>query len=68
MNGSVSALCFGWIDARRKGLDESWFLQRFTPRRARRLAKFVAMLEAGERSTHRFCAGGSLVAWRMPAR
>ena len=31
----VSALCFGWIDARRQGLDESWFLQRFTPRRKR---------------------------------
>lgn len=31
----VSALCFGWIDARRQGLDDQWFLQRFTPRRAR---------------------------------
>jgi uncharacterized protein YdeI (YjbR/CyaY-like superfamily) len=30
-----SALCFGWIDARRKGLDEQFFLQRFTPRRPR---------------------------------
>src|SRR5436309_169395 len=30
-----SALCFGWIDARRQALDEQWFLQRFTPRRAR---------------------------------
>lgn len=29
------ALCFGWIDGQRKGLDERWFLQRFTPRRAR---------------------------------
>ena len=29
------ALCFGWIDGQRKGLDETWFLQRFTPRRAR---------------------------------
>jgi uncharacterized protein YdeI (YjbR/CyaY-like superfamily) len=29
------ALCFGWIDARRRGLDESWYLQRYTPRRAR---------------------------------
>ena len=30
-----SALCFGWIDARREALDDEWFLQRFTPRRAR---------------------------------
>jgi uncharacterized protein YdeI (YjbR/CyaY-like superfamily) len=29
------ALCFGWIDGQRKGLDESHFLQRFTPRRSR---------------------------------
>ena len=29
------ALCFGWIDGRREGLDETWFLQRFTPRRRR---------------------------------
>jgi uncharacterized protein YdeI (YjbR/CyaY-like superfamily) len=30
-----SALCFGWIDARREALDERYFLQRFTPRRRR---------------------------------
>ena len=30
-----SALCFGWIDGRRQTLDERYFLQRFTPRRAR---------------------------------
>lgn len=30
-----SALCFGWIDGRREALDERYFLQRFTPRRAR---------------------------------
>ena len=30
-----SALCFGWIDGRREGLDARHFLQRFTPRRAR---------------------------------
>ena len=28
-------LSFGWIDAVRKGLDETWYLQRYTPRRAR---------------------------------
>jgi uncharacterized protein YdeI (YjbR/CyaY-like superfamily) len=30
-----SALCFGWIDGRREALDEQYFLQRYTPRRAR---------------------------------
>lgn len=30
-----TALCFGWIDGRRESLDETWFLQRFTPRRRR---------------------------------
>jgi uncharacterized protein YdeI (YjbR/CyaY-like superfamily) len=29
------ALCWGWIDAIRKGLDEESFLQRYTPRRAK---------------------------------
>lgn len=29
------ALCFGWIDSQKKGLDEKHFLQRFTPRRPR---------------------------------
>jgi uncharacterized protein YdeI (YjbR/CyaY-like superfamily) len=29
------ALCFGWIDSKKRGLDESFFLQRFTPRRPR---------------------------------
>ncbi len=29
------ALCFGWIDSQKRGLDESHFLQRFTPRRPR---------------------------------
>jgi uncharacterized protein YdeI (YjbR/CyaY-like superfamily) len=29
------ALCHGWIDGQRKPLDGEWFLQRFTPRRAR---------------------------------
>jgi uncharacterized protein YdeI (YjbR/CyaY-like superfamily) len=29
------ALCFGWIDGQRKALDESYFLQKYTPRRAR---------------------------------
>jgi uncharacterized protein YdeI (YjbR/CyaY-like superfamily) len=29
------ALCFGWIDSQKRGLDERCFLQRFTPRRPR---------------------------------
>jgi uncharacterized protein YdeI (YjbR/CyaY-like superfamily) len=29
------ALCWGWIDGQKKGLDHAHFLQRFTPRRAR---------------------------------
>jgi uncharacterized protein YdeI (YjbR/CyaY-like superfamily) len=29
------ALRFGWIDGQARGHDESWYLQRFTPRRAR---------------------------------
>jgi len=29
------ALCYGWIDAQVKRLDETYYLQRFTPRRAR---------------------------------
>ena len=31
------ALCHGWIDGRKQGDDAQWFLQRFTPRRARSL-------------------------------
>lgn len=30
-----SALCYGWIDGHKKGLDDTHWLQRFTPRRAR---------------------------------
>ena len=31
------ALCHGWIDGQKKGFDEEFFLQRFTPRRPRSL-------------------------------
>ena len=47
------ALCWGWIDGQKKGLDERHFLQRFTPRRARSIwskinvAKVAALIEAG---------------------
>jgi uncharacterized protein YdeI (YjbR/CyaY-like superfamily) len=30
-----SALCYGWIDGQRASLDETYFLQKFTPRRPR---------------------------------
>jgi uncharacterized protein YdeI (YjbR/CyaY-like superfamily) len=29
------ALCFGWIDSQKRGFDDRYFLQRFTPRRPR---------------------------------
>ena len=29
------ALCFGWIDGQRNGLDDDYFLQAYSPRRAR---------------------------------
>jgi uncharacterized protein YdeI (YjbR/CyaY-like superfamily) len=47
------ALCFGWIDGQKKGLDEQHFLQRFTPRRPKSIwskinvAKVAALIEAG---------------------
>ncbi|MEP6504111.1 MAG: YdeI/OmpD-associated family protein [Betaproteobacteria bacterium] len=48
-----SALCWGWIDGQKKGLDDQHFLQRFTPRRARSIwskinvAKVAVLVEAG---------------------
>src|SRR5919199_998290 len=30
-----TAICFGWIDGQRRPLDDTYFLQRFTPRRRR---------------------------------
>lgn len=47
------ALCWGWIDGQKKGLDDQHFLQRFTPRRARSLwsksnvDRVAALIEAG---------------------
>jgi uncharacterized protein YdeI (YjbR/CyaY-like superfamily) len=46
-------LCWGWISGHRKALDETWFLQRYTPRRPRsnwsavNVAKVGALLAAG---------------------
>jgi uncharacterized protein YdeI (YjbR/CyaY-like superfamily) len=48
------ALCYGWIDGQKKGLDETHWLQRFTPRRSRSIwskvnrAKAEALVESGE--------------------
>lgn len=47
------ALCHGWIDGQKKGLDATHWLQRFTPRRARSLwskvncDKAQALIDAG---------------------
>lgn len=47
------ALCHGWIDGQKRGLDDTYFLQRFTPRRPRSLwskiniAKVEALGAAG---------------------
>lgn len=47
------ALCWGWIDGLKRGLDEHYWLQRFTPRRARSLwskincGKADALIAAG---------------------
>src|SRR4051812_40675174 len=46
-------LCFGWIDGQRKTLDETYFLQKYTPRRARskwsqiNVAKVAELTAAG---------------------
>ncbi|TMK66099.1 MAG: hypothetical protein E6G53_04955 [Actinobacteria bacterium] len=48
-----AALCYGWIDGQRDRFDDTWFLQRFTPRRARsrwsqvNRAKAVELIERG---------------------
>ena len=53
------ALCHGWIDGQKRACDTQYFLQRFTPRRARSLwskiniAKVEALIATG-----RIAAGG----------
>jgi uncharacterized protein YdeI (YjbR/CyaY-like superfamily) len=48
------ALCFGWIDGQRKALDDVYFQQKYTPRRARstwskvNVAKAEALIEGGD--------------------
>ena len=53
MEALQEALRFGWIDGQARGVDESWYEQRFTPRRPRsiwskRNREFaLALIEAG---------------------
>jgi uncharacterized protein YdeI (YjbR/CyaY-like superfamily) len=48
-----SALCYGWIDGQKKAENEHYFVQRFTPRRARSIwskintAKAEALIASG---------------------
>jgi uncharacterized protein YdeI (YjbR/CyaY-like superfamily) len=47
------ALCYGWIDGQKNAVDETWWLQRFTPRRSTsrwskvNTEKAQALIEAG---------------------
>lgn len=47
------ALCWGWIDGQSRRVDETWYVQKFTPRRARSLwskincARATALIAAG---------------------
>jgi uncharacterized protein YdeI (YjbR/CyaY-like superfamily) len=53
MEALQEALRFGWIDGQARGVDESWYEQRFTPRRARSIWSkrnrgfALALIEAG---------------------
>ena len=74
------ALCWGWIDGIRKGLDEESFLQRYTPRRARsiwsqinrehvaRLTAEGRMMPAGQRQVDAARADGRWDAAYAPIR
>jgi uncharacterized protein YdeI (YjbR/CyaY-like superfamily) len=75
-----AALCWGWIDGIRKGLDEESFLQRFTPRRRKSIwsqvnrehvARLVAegrMREPGQREVDSAKADGRWDAAYAPIR
>jgi uncharacterized protein YdeI (YjbR/CyaY-like superfamily) len=47
------ALCYGWIDGQAKRVDDSWYVQKFTPRRRRsvwsrvNVDKATALIESG---------------------
>jgi len=48
-----AALCFGWIDGQSRRIDETWYVQKFTPRSSRSLwskincANATALIAAG---------------------
>jgi uncharacterized protein YdeI (YjbR/CyaY-like superfamily) len=48
------ALCYGWIDGQMRAIDETWYVQRFTPRRRRskwsklNRERALALIERGE--------------------
>ena len=52
------ALCWGWIDGVRKGLDATSYLQRYTPRRSKSIwskvnvANVARLIEAGRMTPH----------------
>jgi uncharacterized protein YdeI (YjbR/CyaY-like superfamily) len=64
------ALCYGWIDGQSRGLDDTWYLQKFTPRTKRstwskrnreKVAELIAagrMQQAGQREIDRAKADG----------
>ena len=74
------ALCWGWIDGIRKGLDEQSFLQRYTPRRGKsmwsqinrehiaRLTKAGRMTPRGQREVDAAKADGRWAAAYAPVR
>jgi uncharacterized protein YdeI (YjbR/CyaY-like superfamily) len=47
------ALCFGWIDGQRKAIDDTYYMQKYTPRRARskwskiNVEKVAALTDSG---------------------
>jgi uncharacterized protein YdeI (YjbR/CyaY-like superfamily) len=73
-------LCWGWIDGIRKGLDDTSFLQRYTPRRAKSIwsqvnrdhvARLIAadrMMPAGRRQIEAAKADGRWQAAYAPMR
>ena len=75
-----ACLCFGWIDSRREALDDDYYLQRYTPRRARsnwsrinvdKVAKLTAagrMRPAGFAEVERAQADGRWDAATSPPR
>ena len=59
------ALCYGWIDGQKKSYDESFWLQKFTPRGAKSIWSKINKGKAGEliRSGRMKPAGLNAVEW-----